>query len=89
MKVKFTLYKRVNTFKKAGTEWALNAHCTSFDRSLTIKTYATKPTQSKLERDIEVINRSMEVYHGLYVRQLSASFAFSRDIEVVDGVPNS
>ena len=89
MNIKFTLHKRVNTFKKGGTEWALNAHCQSFNGRFTIKTYATKPSQSKLEGDIDVINRSMETYHVLYVRQLSASFAFSRDIEIIDGVLNA
>lgn len=60
-KIRFVMNERPNIHAKTGREWALDG--TMGDDWWTYKTYSKKPTDKVLNRDKELILRSMEIYH--------------------------
>lgn len=67
MKVKFTVVKRLNTFSKNGSEYALNVifiEDNRYHNSFTVTTFEEEPKFEDVERIKRIIMRTCMFYHN-------------------------
>lgn len=64
MNVIFSVFKRDNSYKKKGYDWALRCKFDDDQLGWVMKTWDTKPCNKTIKDAQAVILRSFEVYHS-------------------------